>query len=220
MLGVRINEISSLRKGCLNKEEKTVQVYITKTNKGSHTLPIIEDAFVAFDYLEEISTLMYGKDNPYLFATNEDAQCVGNRSAKLLSYYTNRFCKSLGLEVRTHSFRATIATILAIRYKDIGIQIIKHLYAHSSLLMTEKYIKVTKEIAHEVMYRIQKIDTFKKDEPTIFLGKTEHDFCLSFIDRKTRDEIKTPWGICIKPKEKSCKISELFQRDFHDRIAQ
>lgn len=220
MLGVRINEISSLKKGYLNKQERTVQVYITKTNKGFHTLPIIEDAFVVFDYLEEISTLMYGEDNPYLFATNRDAQCVGNRSVKSLSYFINRFCKSLGFEVRTHSFRATIATMLAIEYKDIGIQIVNHLYAHSSLLMTEKYIKITKEIAHEVMYRIQKIDALKKDEPTIFLGKTEYEDYLTFIDRKNTDEIKILWGICIKSKEKSCETSELFQRKLHDKSKQ
>lgn len=220
MLGVRINEISSLRKGCLNKEEKTVQVYITKTNKGSHTLPIVEEAFVVFDYLEKISTLMYGKDNPYLFATNEDIQCVGNFSRRSLTHVIELFCKSLGIKVCTHSFRATIATILAIECKDMGIQIVNYLYAHSSFSMTEKYIKVTKEMAHEVMYRIQKINTFKKDEPIIFLGKTEFEEHLAFIDRKNTDEIKTPWGTCIKPKEHFCKTSELFQRSLHDKNKQ
>lgn len=218
--GLRINEVLSIRKGCVHTTSDGydyMEVSLSKTEKYEH---IIHKVFIndlvknTIKELEEYTKELRRKSGlKELFLskhTNTSVMKVsnwsGNRLPNFIEKWEIRDNKGNLYPLRSHQFRATFVRELIKQKVPIGY--IKKQFAHVSIEMTSHYLTLQEEEVKEIYSKMilnptsriaglrAKEIKFKLDEQ--FRGKTEQeiDNIVSNLS-KSMSFNPLPTGVCL-----------------------
>lgn len=218
--GLRINEVLSIREGCVKKfddKHKYMEVELSKTEKGE---PIVHKVFVNEIVSNSIAELSeYTKDLrkesglKELFLIRNHGVIVlktANWTAKRLPNFIKRWDirdnKGNLYPLKSHQFRATFVRELVKR--NVPIATIMKQYSHVSIEMTAHYLSLQSEevkniYADMVLSPESKIAGLRAKEiksklNTLFNGKTEEQISDVIEDlAQTMSFNPLPTGVCL-----------------------
>lgn len=222
--GLRINEVLSIREGCVKKfddKHKYMEVKLSKTEKGD---PIIHKVFIDEPVSQVISELSeYTKDLrkesglKELFlcknSSKHNAICVckvdtwgSKKIPKFIRRWDIRDNKGNLYPLKSHQFRATFVRELVKR--NVPIAVIMKQYSHVSVEMTAHYLSLQSEevkniYADMVLSPESKIAGLRAKEikgklNTLFNGKTEEQISDVIEDlAQTMSFNPLPTGVCL-----------------------
>lgn len=218
--GLRINEVLSMKSGCLHQLENGpayFEVSISKTAKGD---PIVHQVFANELVIHAIQELERGtaelrKESglPDLFLMKNNGICVpkvSNWSKNRLRTFIRRcnICDANGklYHLTSHQFRSTFVKQMVIR--NIPISYVMKQFAHVSIEMTCHYLTLREEEVKRIYSRLvlspkSKIaglgaEKIQSATSALFRGKTEQDID-DIIDRLSASMSfnPLPGGVCL-----------------------
>lgn len=218
--GLRINEVLSIREGCVKKfddKHKYMEVELSKTEKGD---PIIHKVFIDEFVNQVILELSeYTKDlreesglKELFLIRNHGVRVLKtskwneNRLSNFIKRWDIRGNKGNLYPLKSHQFRATFVRELVKR--NVPIAVIMKQYSHVSVEMTAHYLSLQSEevkniYADMVLSPDSKIAGLRAKEikgklNTLFNGKTEEQISDVIEDlAQTMSFNPLPTGVCL-----------------------
>lgn len=222
--GLRINEVLSIKEGCVKKFDdkyKYMEVELSKTEKGD---PIIHKVFIDELVSQVVAELSeYTKDLRKESGLNELFLCKNCkqhnnivvfksdkwstiRLANFIKHWDIRDNKGNLYPLKSHQFRATFVRELVKR--NVPIAVIMKQYSHVSIEMTAHYLSLQSEevkniYADMVLSPESKIAGLRAKEikgklKTLFNGKTEEQISDVIEDlAQTMSFNPLPTGVCL-----------------------
>ncbi|MGH9461945.1 MAG: tyrosine-type recombinase/integrase [Vicinamibacteria bacterium] len=137
--GIRVSELSKLRPGDVDTEDKTVRIVLGKGRKDRN-VPLTSAAAEAIERYLELGRPEIGRSNKssVLFLADKG----GKLHRAVLSRIVQHYAKKAGIKktVTCHTFRHSVATHLLKGRADI--RYIQKLLGHRSLETTQRYTRV------------------------------------------------------------------------------